>query len=210
MRLPGATTFQGLIMWAAGTNGPRVVPGPYTARLKVDDHPVQTQQFELKLDPDKPQVTLADYQAQYDLALKVRDATSTANQSVIDIRSVKTQVDDRIGKDASVKTQGDALKQKLGGVEETLYQVRNQSGQDPLNYPIQLNNKIAALMGAVEGVDGRPTRQAYQVFEELNAKLDAQVRILRQIYDVDLSAFNNLLRSKGLEPITVRREPITQ
>jgi photosystem II stability/assembly factor-like uncharacterized protein len=209
MRYPGATTFPGMILWSGSTNGPRVVPGRYQARLKVDDRPALTRDFEVRLDPRKPHVTQADLQAQFDLAMRVRDATSRANEGVISIRDVKTQVDDRMGKDTSVRTQGDALKRKLSAVEEELYQVRNQSSQDPLNYPIKLNNKIAALMGAVEGVEGRPTRQAYQVFDELSQRLDVQIRALRQVLDTDLNAFNTLLRSKGLQPITVRRDPIT-
>ena len=210
LRYPGATTFPGMVLWSGSTNGPRVVPGRYQVRLKVDDQPVQTRDFELLLDPSKPNVTQADAQAQFELAMKVRDATTSANEGVITIRDVKTQVDDRIGKDGSVRSRGDALKQKLGGVEQELYQVRNQSSQDPLNYPIKLNNKIAALLGAVEGVDGRPTRQAYQVFEELNKQLEVQVRALQVIINTDLTEFNNLLRSKGLEPIVVRRiGPIT-
>jgi photosystem II stability/assembly factor-like uncharacterized protein len=211
MRYPGPTTFPGMILWAAGTNGPRIVPGRYQVRLKVDDMAVQTREFEVRLDPRKPHVTQADLQAQFELAMKVRDATSAANEGVVTIRDVKAQVDDRIGKEASIRPQGDALKQKLSTVEQELYQVRNQSNQDPLNYPIRLNNKLAALLGAAEGVEGRPTRQSYQVFDELNQRLDVQLRGLQQIITVDLNEFNSLLRSKGLEPITIRqREPITQ
>ncbi|HUF50253.1 MAG TPA: hypothetical protein VMN60_05435 [Longimicrobiales bacterium] len=203
LRHPGPTTFPGMILWAAGSNGPRAVPGRYTVRLKVDELPVRTQQFELGLDPARPAVTLADLQAQFELARRVRAATSAANESVIAIRSVTTQVDDRVTKDASVRPSGEALKASLSAVEEALYQVRNRSGQDPLNYPIRLNNRIAALMGAVEGVAGRPTRQAYAVFDLLNAELRTQLERLQQIVNTDLNAFNNQLRSKGLEPITV-------
>jgi len=210
LRHPGATTFPGMIMWAAGTNGPRALPGRYAVRLKVDDLPMQTQEFELKLDASKPHITMADVQAQYDLATKVRDATTAANDGVIGIRDVKTQVDDRVGKNSTVATQGNALKQKMGAVEEELYQVRLQSSQDPLNYPIKLNNKIAALMGAVEGVEGRPTRQAFQVFDDLNGRLRIQLQALQTIINTDLAAFNRLLESKGLPPITVKApRPIT-
>jgi len=210
LRHPGPTTFPGMIMWSAGSNGPRAVPGRYTVRLRVDDHPVQSQEFTLQLDPRRPHITQADVEAQFQLAMQVRDATTAANQGVIDIRAVKTQVDDRIAKDASVRQRGTALNAKLSGVEEELYQVRLRSGQDPLNFPIRLNNKIAALMGAVEGVEGRPTQQSYQVFEELNARLQVQLNALQAIIDGDLAEFNRLLRSKGLDPVTVpRRGPIT-
>jgi photosystem II stability/assembly factor-like uncharacterized protein len=211
LRHPGPTTFPGMIMWAAGSNGPRVLPGRYTVRLSIDDRAVATQDFEFRLDAGKPHVTLEDVRAQHELAMRVRDATSAANEGVITIRDVYEQIDDRIDKDATVGQPGTALKEKLAGVEEQLYQVRNRSNQDPLNYPIRLNNKIAALLGTVEGVEGRPTRQAYQVFDELNGRLRVQLDALQLMLRDDLSEFNTVLRSKGLEPIAVRTPgPITE
>ena len=80
--------------------------------------------------------------------------------------------------------------------------MRNQSNQDPLNYPIKLNNKIGALMGAVEGVAGRPTAQSYEVFNELSARLDQQLNWLEQILSRDLPAFNEeWVKRLGLPPI---------
>jgi hypothetical protein len=83
--------------------------------------------------------------------------------------------------------------------------VRNRSSQDPLNYPIRLNNKLAALLGTVESVPGRPTQQTYQVFELLNGQLEAQVQAVEQILGPDLTAYNRLLQSKGLQPVAVER-----
>jgi photosystem II stability/assembly factor-like uncharacterized protein len=211
LRHPGPTTFPDMIMWAAGTNGPRVLPGRYSVRLSVDGRQVGVREFEYRLDPARPHITLVDVQAQHELAMRVRDAASAANEGVITIREVRTQVDDRIERDASVSEQGEALKTKLGAVEEQLYQVRNRSNQDPLNYPIRLNNRIAALLGAVEGVQGRPTRQALLVFDELNEQLQAQLEALHIMLNDDLTEFNTLLRSKRLEPIVVRTpDPITE
>jgi hypothetical protein len=188
-------------MWAAGTNGPTALPGDYQVSLRVDGRPAQTQSFTIAMDPRLENVTLADLRQRFDLAMKIRDRTSEANQAVIDIRDIKAQIEDREGKDASIKQPGDALQEKFTSVEGEIYQYRNQSGQDPLNYPIRLNNKIAALLGAVEGVDGRPTAQSYEVFEELSARLDAQVTRLNVLIQNDLAEFNRLLQSKGLEPI---------
>ncbi len=205
MRLEGATTFPGMILWAAGTQGPLALPGNYTVRLKVDDQPVQSQAFEIRKDPRLAHVTAADLQAQFELAKQVRDRVSEANEAVVAIRDVKRQVDDRIGKDGSVRQPGVALKDKLGGVEGEIYQVRNQSSQDPLNYPIKLNNKLAALLRAAEGVDGRPPAQVYQVFDLLSGQLRTELGQLETILTRDLDEFNRLLRSKGLEPVTVTR-----
>ena len=204
MRSEPATTFPGIILWAGSTNGPRVLPGNYSVRLTVDNQAAQTQSFAIRMDPRAPHVTLADLQAQHELAMQVRNRLSQANEAVITIRGVKTQVDDRVKAAADPKFEHAArlFKDKLGAVEEEIYQVRNRSNQDPLNYPIKLNNKIAALMGAVEGVEGRPTAQSQEVFSELSARLDQQLNWLEQILTRDLSAFNQQwIMPKGLKPI---------
>ena len=209
MRSQPATTFPGLIMWAASINGPRVLPGNYQVRLTVDERSAQTQTFAIRMDPRLPHVTLADLQAQHELAMQVRNRLSQANEAVIAIRSVKEQVDDRVKKanDAKFEHAARLFKDKLSAVEEEIYQVRNQSNQDPLNYPIKLNNKIGALMGAVEGVEGRPTAQVHEVFSELSARLDQQLTWLEQILTRDLPAFNQQwVTPKGLPPIE-RRAP---
>lgn len=204
MRSEPAATFPGIILWAGSTNGPRVLPGIYSARLTVDKQPAQTQHFTIRTDPRSPHVTLADLQAQHDLAMQVRNRLSQANEAVITIRAVKSQVDDRVKTASDPKFEHAArlFKDKLSAVEEEIYQVRNQSNQDPLNYPIKLNNKIAALMGAVEGVEGRPTAQSQEVFNELSARLDQQLNWLEQILARDLPAFNQQwIVPKGLKPI---------
>jgi hypothetical protein len=33
----------------------------------------------------------------------------------------------------------------ISDVEDDIYQVKNQSGQDPLNFPIKINNRLANL-----------------------------------------------------------------
>ncbi len=210
MRSEPATTFPGIIMWAGNTNGPRVLPGNYSVRLTVDREPAQTLRFAIHADPRLPHVMLADLQAQHELAMQVRNRLSQANEAVITIRGVKAQVDDRVKKAGDPKFEHAArlFKDKLGAVEEEIYQVRNQSNQDPLNYPIKLNNKIAALMGAVEGVEGRPTAQSVEVFNELSARLDQQLNWLEQILTRDLAAFNEQwIRQWKLPPIERKVEP---
>jgi hypothetical protein len=209
LRYPGATTFDGLIMWAAGTNGPLALPGTYQVRLTVDDKPAQVQNLEIGKAARLAHVSIDELRAQFELATRVRDRTSEANEAVIAIRDIKSQVDDRVNKDGSVRQQGDALKTKFTDVEGEIYQYRNQSSQDPLNFPIKLNNKIAALMGAVEGVDGRPTRQSYEVFDYLSGQLDQQINRFDVLIRTDLEEFNRLLQSKGLEPVKAQpRKPV--
>ena len=205
-RYPGATTFPGMILWAARTVGPRAVPGEYSVRLTVDGVS-QTQPFRIVKDPRTPHITQADLEAQFELAMRIRDKTSEANEAVILIRDLKSQIDERIkeANNRDITRRGEELKAALSKVEEEIYQVRNRSNQDPLNYPIKLNNKIAALLNIVETGDGRPTAQSYAVFEELSQRLAVQLQELERVLGRDLEAFNRRLRDRNLAP--VERKP---
>jgi len=207
IRYPGFTDFPGMILWAAANRGPRAVPGTYQVRLTAHGK-TMTQSFEIRKDPRLTNVTQADLQAQFDLAMRIVEKTSEANEAVILIRALREEIDGRVGKtnDRRVASAADELKRKLAAVEEEIYQVRNRSNQDPLNYPIKLNNKIAALLGVVETGDGRPTAQSYQVFDELSARLADQLRTLETVLGRDLERFNDQLRRAGLEPVR-RPEP---
>jgi len=203
LRYPGATVFPGMVLWGANAaQGPVAVPGNYQVRLTVGEQ-VETQPLVVKIDPRINGVTEKDLQEQFDFAMKLRDKTSLANQAVIDIRETKRQLKDRAGKakDLSIAPTADALTKKLSEVEEEIYQVRNQSNQDPLNFPIKLNNRLAALRRTVETGDARPTNASYQVFSELSAELAVQLAKLKNIRDTDLAAFNKTLVFWNLEPI---------
>lgn len=202
MRYSGATEFPGLIMWAASVRGPVAPPGAYQVRLTAQGE-TKTQSFDIKADPRLKNVTAEDLQEQFKLAMRIRDKVTEANEAVIRIRSIKDQIKDRTAKAKKPQTgsAGQALTHKLMVVEEEIYQVRNQSSQDPLNFPIKLNNKIAALQGAVEGGDGRPTEQSQKAFEELSAKLNAQLARLDEVIKTEVPKLNTLLRAEKLVPI---------
>ena len=204
MRYPGYTDFEGRIFWAAGNQGPAALPGTYTARMTVDGE-VHEQQFDVRMNPRAAAegVTMADLQERFDFAMQINARVSAANEAVIRIRRIKEQVDARreANDNAELQTLGGQVNEKLGAVEGEVYQVQNQSNQDPLNFPIKLNNKIAALLGGVEGAESRPTDQAYDVFEKLSGELDAQLEMLTIIIQQDVQRLNELLRSLGLDPI---------
>src|SRR4030095_8688708 len=98
-----------------------------------------------------------DLQAQYDLASQIRDKVNEANNAVIQIRRIKAAVAERLTKssDAELKTAGEQLRTNLSAVEEEIYQIRNQSNQDPLNFPLKTNNRLASLLRVVETGDGK-------------------------------------------------------
>ena len=205
LRYPDAVRFENLIMWAGGTTGPIVPPGTYAVRMRVAGDPAQTQTFAVKADP-RSKATAADYAAQTALALKVRDRLSDANNAVRTIRNVKAQLSDRAQRvpssdRASFAALSSALASPLSATEEEIYQIRNQSSQDPLNFPIKLNNRIAALMGVVQSADGRPTRQSYVVLDTLSKALDVQLTAMRGTLSSKLPPVNAELKRLGLPEI---------
>jgi photosystem II stability/assembly factor-like uncharacterized protein len=203
LRVPGATVFEGMILWSArAETGPLVPPGTYQVRLTANGQ-TQAQPLVIKRDPRLTNVTDADLAEQFSLAMKVRDKTSEANEMVILIREIKKQIKDRSekAKDDAVTAAGELLAKKLSSVEEEIYQVRNQSNQDPLNFPIKLNNQIAALRRSIETGDGRPTAQSYIVFKELSAQLDASHARLNRLLTGDLTQLNKVLVDRKLDPI---------
>jgi len=138
--------------------------------------------------------------------MRIRDKTSEANDAVKTIRNVKAQLADRSRRITGPKAAAFAqlaanLTTRLDAVESEIYQVKNQSSQDPLNYPIKLNNKIAALAGVVGGTDAKPTSQSYTVFNDLSAQLDRQLQAMRGPLLVTLPVINATLKEAGLPPI---------
>jgi len=203
LRYPGYTDFEGRIFWAAGNAGPVAAPGRYQVRLRVGDVS-QTQEFEVKMDPRLGgKVTVAQLQEQFDFAIKIRDRVSDANESVVRVRNIKSQVDDRLKQtsDPAITRQGSTVRTKLSAPEEEIYQVRNRSNQDPLNYPIKLNNKLAALMGVVGSAEAPPTAQSYDVFRHLDTLLQKQLDVVEAVIGADVAQLNQLLRNANLPPI---------
>lgn len=206
MRYPEAVRFPGMILWAGQTQGPRIVPGTYQVKLTVDGQ-TMTENFEVKGDP-RLNTTAADYAKQLELSLKIRDKLTETHNAIIQIRDVKKQIDDlvkRVGPQSKpIADAGNALSKKLTEVEEALYQTKNQSSQDPLNFPIRLNNKLAALMGVVARSETPPNDQSFEVYNELSAQIDVQLQKLSQIMKTDVPAFNQMVKDANIPAIVVK------
>jgi photosystem II stability/assembly factor-like uncharacterized protein len=210
LRYAESVRFPGMILWSGEMRGPRVVPGMYQVKLTVDGK-TMTENFEVKADP-RLSTPAADFAKQLEFGLKIRDKITETHNAIIQIRDVRKQVDDllkRVAGQPSYKVINDAataLKKNLASVEESLYQTKNQSSQDPLNYPIRLNNKLAALAGVVQSADAAPTDQSYAVYDELVVQIDAQLAKLAQIMKTDVPAFNQLVRDQNIPAVTVKSE----
>jgi hypothetical protein len=210
LRYPDASSFPGMIMWAGTTAGPRAAPGTYQVRLTVGDREL-TETFEVVKDP-RIDATQADLQEQFDFLIRIRDRVSEANDAVARIRDIRGQIDDAVQRvegesfaDA-ISEQAREIKEALAQVENAIYQTKNRSRQDPLNFPIRLNNKIAGLTGVVSSADAKPTQQSYDVFEELSGQLQVQLDRLAEILATQIPAFNAAMAEHEVPAVIVREE----
>jgi len=208
MRYPGAERVPGAIMWMGSTRGPMAVPGRYEVRLTVGTN-TEIRNWEWKMDP-RVKVSKEDMQQQFDLLIQIRDKLTEVNRSIIQLRSLKKQIKEVMGKvkghdrEEGIKTEGQRLIKSLTQIEDVLIQSRSKSGQDPLNYPILLDNKISALGSVVGMSDARPTDQSYQVFRVLSNQADKQKDRLNLLLKQDIPEFNRIVREANIPAVLTK------
>ena len=203
----GAETLKGMIFWAAGFDGPKAVPGDYKVSLNVNGT-VQTQQFKIIPDP-RSEASVADMQKQYDFLTDVNATVNRAHESIKKIRGVNSQLDaftKQYKGNAQTKElveKAKKMKESFGEIEKALYQTQNRSGQDPLNFPIRLTNKLAHL-NRISGMgDFPPTDQAVAVKNELSGKIETQLKAFDAMVDKELQDFNKAFNDLKLNYLFV-------
>ena len=211
MRYPGYKTFPGLVFYSSPNIGPKAVPGKYKARLTANGQ-VTEQEFEIVKDPRVP-TTQQEFQEQFDFLSKVRDKVSEAHQGILDIRKIKTDlgyVKTKVEEKPENKGLLDAMKKfqdDLTVIENDIHQTKNQAQQDPLNFGIKLNNRLAFLLYEEGTGDYPPTRQAEQVRQELSRQIDDELNKLNALIDSRVPAINEMIKGKGIEMIMIKKGP---
>ena len=205
MSYPDATSFDKMIVWSGRMTGPRVPPGEYQVRLSYGDVS-ETQAFTLVADP-RSRATQEDLANQFHFLMEITEKLTETHRALESIGKVRAQVDQLTkplkNKDdyMGILDAAKALKQKLEKVETTLYQTKNSSRQDPLNFPIRLNDKLAGVKGTAETGDYPPTAAAIAVKRELTAAIDVQLQELKRILAEDLVAFNKTVADAAVPAI---------
>jgi hypothetical protein len=92
--------------------------------------------------------------------------------------------------------------EKMKLIEEALYQTKNRSGQDPLNFPVRLNNKVGALAGEASSSDYRPNAQTLEVYKEISGQIDTQLLELDKIFKTDITKLNDHIKQKNIAAIS--------
>ena len=201
LRYPGMSRFDDLIMWADMREGPQAVPGAYRARLTVGGE-VQEVAFEVLPDP-RSSSTAEDFAAQFDFVREARDLLTRTHDEIVRIRAIRTQLEGVKGRlDETTSADSiaaiDAFLESASTIEARLYQTKNQSRQDPLNFPIRLNNKLTSLMRGVAAGDAAPTAQALAVKAELSAAIGEELDALAVLWRDALPALERQISSEGL------------
>ena len=169
---------------------------------------VESAEVEVERNPWITDVTVEDLVAQYEFGVRIRDKVDEANRAVIAIRGVKGQLEERLeaSDDERLGEAGERLRVAASEVEGDIYQVRNRSNQDPLNFPIKVNNRLANLLSMSERGDGRPGSGMYAVFEIMVERLGALIGRLEGVWEGELEEVNARLREMGMEEIVVGAE----
>jgi photosystem II stability/assembly factor-like uncharacterized protein len=208
MNYPPGERSEGMILWNGGIGSVKAAPGKYRARF-VSGKDTIWAPFVIKPNPNY-QLTEADYDAQVEFLLQVRDKFNQVQTSIRDIRSLRSQINDFTSRmDTSgtrdIKKMADSIQQQLTAVEEALYQTKSKSGQDVLNFPIRINDKLAGLYGVAASGYNAPSKQAREAYAELAGQADAEMGKLKKVMTADLSRLNQLIYEKQLPAIGIKK-----
>ena len=206
-RTDGAERLDGMILWWASLDGPKAVPGDYKVALTVNGA-TQTKNFKILPNPNA-EATVADMQKQHDFISSVNTTIDRAHQSIKKIRKINNQLkaftmqykDDPRTKELREKAK--TMQESFGQIEKELYQTKNRSGQDPLNFPIRLTNKLGHLNSLVGMGDFGPTDQDVAVKNELTAEINKQLTAFDAMLDAEVAQFNTAFNQLNLHYLFV-------
>jgi photosystem II stability/assembly factor-like uncharacterized protein len=205
MRYPDPRKVDGYVASEGAMSGPVIVPGTYQVALTVGENSL-VESFEVLQDPRIP-ATQADLEARLALHLKLRDKLSETHDTINTLRNVRRQIDDWLKwtkeqpAHEPLERLGKSIKEQLQPIEDELIQSKAKTRQDTLNHPAKLNGKLAGLASVVGSAQAAPTKQSYELFDDLSQRIDAQAQRLREVLDGDVVAFNSLLHEHNVPAI---------
>ncbi len=203
MRYPGFKSFKGMVLYSSPNVGPKAVPGDYKVKMNYNGN-VSEQVFTIVKDPRLPN-TDEDYQKQFEFLMKVRDQVSRANNAISDIRSVKKDLDylkEKTKENEEMKKLISDFETQLEVIENNIHMTKNQSRQDPLNYGIRINNRLAFLMADSQRGDYPPTDQSLEFFTEVTKELNTEISALNQLMEEHISKINDRASENKIQMIS--------
>jgi len=205
MMYADAEKVKGMILWWASLSGPKALPGIYTVEL-TKNNVTKSQEFNILKDP-RSEASNEDMQAQFDFILEVRDKMTEIHKALKNVTKVKTQIK-QLKKSITDKNKHKELldfasniSTKVTVIEKKLYQTKSKSNQDPLNFPIRLNNKLGHLNSLSSIGNFKPTDQAVAFKNEITAQIDKELADLYKIFNTDVKELNKKVKESTVDLI---------
>ena len=205
MRYPGFKSFEGMVLYSSPNVGPKATPGKYNIKMTYNDMVFQ-EEFEIVKDP-RVKISQADYQDQLEFLIDVRDEVSKANQQIIDIRRIKNNMSfilDKTKDNNELQEMINKYLDDISVVENNIHMTKNQSRQDPLNFGIRINNRIAFLLADSQRGDYPPTDQSKEFFSQVKEELDIEVTNLKAIIEKHSQKIEEYLNKNKIEVISLK------
>lgn len=203
MRYPGFKSFEGMVLYSSPNVGPKAAPGNYKVKLTYNGKS-QEQEFSIIKDP-RLNNSSDDFKNQFDFLIQVRDQVSRANQAISDIRKIKTDLEYLSNKTKDNTELQDLIKEfktNMEVIENKIHMTKNQSKQDPLNYGIRINNRLAFLLADSQRGDYPPTDQSKEFFSEITKELDKEITALNNLMQKNINAINQKVTSDKIQMIS--------
>ncbi len=210
MKYPGAKRIDNMVLWAADFTGAKAVPNNYEVRLKVNESEL-SQNFMILKNPNS-EGTIDDIKSQFNFVNEINGIVDKAHKAIINIRKIKKDLkkfqtdfaDNEVAKELIEKSK--SIYKSIDKVENELYQTKNQSNQDPLNYGVKLTNNLGNLNSGFRGGDFGPTAQDIEVKNELVEKVNTQIKEYNSIISNDIPNFNESFKNLELNYLNVSLE----
>lgn len=205
LQYPAAEKIDDLILWNGVPGTITAPPGQYQAVVTIDNDSVRVP-IQLLADPNY-HCTQADYEAQFAFLQQVQGTFNETMKAIKNIRQARTQLKEFVQRQGKacpqeLSTLSDSLVKALTSIEEQLHQTKAKSGQDVLNFPIRLDDKISGVFDMANSGNMAPPQQAKDVYAVLSQQVESSTRQLKQLLEEGIKAFNAMVKEKGL-PVVV-------
>jgi len=208
MQYPDAEKVKGMILWWASLAGPKALPGDYNITLSKNGNVASKQTFTLLKDP-RSSATDEDLKAQFDFIIEIQEKLTETHKTLKNITKVRNQVKqlkssiNNKEKHKGIIALADKIVKDLTFHENELYQTKSKSGQDPLNFPIKLNNKLAHLNSLSSTGDFKPTDQSVAFKNEVVSQIDSELAKIYSIFEKDIKELNKKVKQSDIELINL-------
>ncbi len=203
MMYPSAEKVKGMILWWASLNGPMALPGNYKVALNVNGK-VITKDFTILRNPVS-EASKADMKLQFDFIISITEKVTEIHKALKNVTKVKSQIKQlkksitEPKKHKELLDFADALVKEMTIIEETLYQTKSKSRQDPLNFPIRLNNKLAHLNSLTRIGNYKPTDQEIEFKNEIVKEIDTELAKLYSIFNNRVKTLNQKVKESQID-----------